>query len=159
MAIAVTVTIRDGKGKRATTRVHIPSSTDVADMIEFAQEFGQVLANTMTGTVERIGACLDIPVNFSSLAAPDSDVEEGAQLQFQTAGGYHTGFRIPTFDEGKILANSDVVDQTDGAVTALVNLMVGGFTTTSTQLVLPCDSREDDIVQLTSAIEAFKKYG
>lgn len=160
MAFSVILSVEDGKGKVSTTEVNVPSSVAWTDVVAFAQEVAKLIDVSITGRITRIGVCLSVglPVALKNSADPLSDVEEGARFQFETAGGYFTGMRLPTFDEALIIAGTSEVDVTDPFVAAFITGMETGINTTASGgsgVVAPCDKRDDDITALKFAREQF----
>lgn len=158
LATSINFVIQDEKGAKSTVTVNIPSDTLLADAAEFAGEVAEDIDAAITGQITGISMSYPVAVPGTCKASPvaGSDIEEGALFLWTTAGGFATRFRLPTFDEDLIVAGSRLVDLTDGAIVALVGTMEDGQTMTSTNDVLPCDYREDDIVSLEAAYESFR---
>lgn len=158
LATSINMVVQDGKGSKSLVSFYVPSDTALADMTEIAQEFADRLDAVMDGAIVGISASYNValPAGIKANPVATADVEEGALYLWNTDGGFNTRFRVPTHSEDKILAGSRVVDTTDTDVAALVSIMTAGFTATSTNLIEPCDYREDDVAALDVAYESFK---
>jgi hypothetical protein len=162
LALVGLLTFKDAKGAVATTEFNFPSSVTLANAKIFAQQMAILYNNVTTGVITRIGVAVlaTLPGALRASADADSDVEEGARFQFRTDGGFYTGFRIPTFDEAKILSGTKQVDTADTDVAALVAVFEDGLSLTGvggSGTVQPCDKREDPINALDAALEQFVK--
>lgn len=161
MAFEILYTIEDGKGKTSTTEVNLPTNVSMGNAIVFATEMAKIIDQLIGGRITRIGIAfvIDLPGSLKSNPQPDSDVEEGARFQFRTAGGFFTGFRLPTFLESFILPRTDAVKVTDANVASLIAAMQNGIDvdpSPTQQFIAPCDKRGDDIVGLNFARESFQ---
>jgi hypothetical protein len=115
----------------------------------------------INGRITRIGVgfTISLPGTLGTVSDADSDVEEGAKFQFQTAGGNFTGFRIPTFDEQFILSGTQNVDLAAAGVAALRQALITGINLTGvggSGTIAPSDSRDEDITALAFAREMFQ---
>lgn len=155
-SVSVLFTIRDAKGETSQLEVHLPSTLSLAQWTGFASQCAVLIDAVIGGAITRVGIVIAVtlPGGIKSAALTNSDVEEGAKFQFATAGGFRTGFRIPTFLETLIASNSRAVDLEDADVAALVNAIEEGLTVSSV-VIQPSDGRDDDVVALTSAKEQF----
>lgn len=154
--LAVLYSVRDSKDQVSTFEINIPTSVTLAQATGFAQGIATLVNAVTTGVLTRVGIVVGVtlPGGIRVAALTNSDVEEGAKFQFNTLGGYKTGFRLPTFLETLIASNSRAVDLEDSDVAALVNAIEDGLTITGT-LIQPTDGRSDDITALVSAKEQF----
>lgn len=161
MATTIFYTIR-GERPNVTSRmeVKVPDTVTVPNAILFAQGLAPLIDAVIRGAIVGIGLSVDVslPGGLDATASIGADVEEGATFQFNTDGGFKTRFRIPTFDEALIVADSNVVDTADTDVAALVTAMEDGLDIdpgAGTTLIQPSDARDDDIVTLDYAVESF----
>ena len=156
MSVGIIYSVLDAKGQSSTTEVNLSDALSLVQITGYAQALATLINAVTTGVVTRIGVvvAVDLPVGLRVAALTNSDVEEGAKFQFNTASNFRTGFRLPTFDETKIASNSRAVDLEDADVAALVNGIVNGLTIGGT-VVSPTDKRESDITALTAAKEQF----
>lgn len=149
--------IRDAKGDKSTVEIPIPDSVALTNLAPAVVAMTDLIADLMTGAIERAGVTLD--VDISSLALPGiaglvSDVQEKAAFAFRTVDGFIKRLTLPTVDESILfLPGSREVDVTDTNVAAFVTAMTDGFTAGA--LIQPCDSRESDLDSLEDAREAW----
>jgi hypothetical protein len=160
--VFVSTTIEDAKGAKSTMQFNFPvgaaSNTNVNALIDAAKAAAELIDAVTKGRILNVG--IGIAVDLSALtlkstADVDSDVEEGARFQFNSAIGALTGFRIPTFDEALLLSGTQSVDIEDADVDALVDFMIDGHTL-SAVTVQPSDDRGSDVESLASARESFQ---
>lgn len=157
---SVLYSIKDGKGKVATTELNLPSTVTLTNWTVFAGQMALLINDIITGAITRIGlvASVTLPVGLRATPGANSDVEEGARFQYKTTNGFFTAMRLPTFDEQFVLPGTATVDIADTDVAAYVTAMTGGIDLTGvggTGTVAPVDSRNEDIVTLDSAKEQF----
>lgn len=163
-AAKMIVTIRDGKGKTANVLLHseVLDDTDLTNGATY-ESMGDNLLQDLEPVIdgEIVEAHWLLPVGFDftpQTADPDSDVEEGALFIWETADGYQTRTRIPTFKESMLVAGSRLVDLTIGAVQDFVNTMIDG---PDALAGVPEDrfnmttNRGEDITVLRAAYELF----
>lgn len=155
--VFVTWTVQDAKGKTSVTKVNFPDSTDIAILKMFASSTIGLLDPLMKGRIIEAGIGLSVDISAATRKAaplPDSDVEEGARFQWNTVSGAVTGFRVPTFDEAKLVTGTRNVNTADAQVAAFVNRITDGQTQGLIN-VSPSDDRGSDINALKSARESF----
>lgn len=154
--LSILYSVRDSKDQVSTFEINIPTSATLAQATGFAQAMATLVNAVTTGVLTRVGIVVGVTLPGGIRVAPltNSDVEEGAKFQFNTAGGYRTGFRLPTFLETLIASNSRAVDLEDADVAALVDAMESGIVITGTT-ISPTDGRSDDVTALVSAKEQF----
>ena len=155
----MTVTVEDGKEQRGTVSANIPSSVvDLVDIRATATEYANLLGDTLIGgTIKAVSVSIPcvLPANLGAGSA-DSDIEEGALMIFETAGGWKTRFRVPTYVESKFVAGSRLIDETDAKFILLRDFMLTGWTAPSVANVSPSDSRDDDIIAFDKGYEQFR---
>src|ERR1044072_3759247 len=104
--IFVNTTVRDAKGKNSSFEYKFPttaaSAANIAALIDAAKTGATLADAIIKGRI--VDVSIGIKVDLSALSlkstpTADSDVEEGARFQFNTAADALTGFRLPTFDE------------------------------------------------------------
>lgn len=149
--------IRDSKGATSNTEIKVPDSFNLIQITGFATQMAALIDDLIGGQLTRIGVVLaiDLPGGLKTEPNADSDVEEGARFQFNTVGGFFTGFRLPTFLEDFIPSNTKSVDTTEAEVAALIAAMTAGLDVSGTD-VTPCDAREADVTSLSFAREQFQ---
>ena len=146
--------VRDAKKKLSHFEMNLPSGTTLADVTTFATGMIPLVLALITGGLVSVGATINLDSLLSvgdDVAAATSDVEEGAAFQFETVNGFPTGLRLPTFDEAKFIAGTNLVNTADAAVIAfnlaMVAVGIGG--------IEPCDKRGEDIVTIVFEKEEF----
>lgn len=159
-SFGILYTITDAKGKASTTVINVAGTESLADVRIFAQQAALLINDLITGAITRIGIALtvDLPGGLRVSPLAGADVEEGARFQFRTDGGNFTGMRIPTFAEALIASAGTSVDTTDTDVAAFVTAMTDGIELSGlggSGNVSPTDSREEDVVALSTAVESF----
>lgn len=160
MGLAWTVVghIVDDKGARSDVTYHVPSSVSFANVIEFAQSAFILIDSLITGQLEGFSVIATEYFTSGVKTAPvaGSDVEEGARFGFLTDQTNDTKLRLPTFDEAHMVAGSALVDLTDSDVIAFITAMTGGIDLAGAgPIVSPSDARDEDIVSLAYAKDAF----
>lgn len=155
--VIVVYTIRDAKGKSSVSKINMPDSTDIAIAKQFAQSTAQLIDPLLKGQLVSIGIGIEVGLPGSGLkTAPntDADVEEGARFNWLTASGANTEFRLPTFDEAKMVAGTPNVDLTDTDVDDFVQRIIAGQTVGIIN-VSPSDDRGSDVTEIITARESF----
>lgn len=105
------------------------------------------------GGIVGAGAVLSLPVQAGMEVVADlSRVEYGALFDFLVTGGFHTSFRIPTFNELFIGDGGSTVVQTEPEISALINGAINGFTVTGGTATMQ-DYRGTDVTSISSAAE------
>lgn len=153
------VSIRDAKGKVSTMKINFPDEVNIGMVKDFLNGSDSglgIIDALIKGQVVSagIGLEVDLPAGLKAAPLPDSDVEEGARFSFRTSTGSITGYRIPTFDEAKIVQGSRNVDTTDEDVSDWIDRMTEGRTV-GLENASPSDDRGADVVALESARESF----
>lgn len=153
----LTYTIQDAKGKTSVTKINFPSAVDLGQVASFAGDTATMINGIITGKILEAGLGLAIDLSGSTIRTapdPDSDVEEGARFMWNAASGAETGFRLPTFDEAKMVSGTRNVDQSDTDVAAFVARILAGKTTGLVN-ASPSDDHGSDITTIKSARESF----
>lgn len=164
-AATFVVGIEDGKGKRSTMKMY-SEVLDGADLTagktyeSMGDNLLQDLEPIIAGRI--VFAHWILPVGFDftpQTADPDSDVEEGATFLFETADGYSTRMRVPTFKESLLVAGTRVVDLAAGAVQDWVNTIIDGpdsIAGVGEDRINMTTNRGEDVTLLRAAYEVFK---
>lgn len=157
-SVDLTIQIRDGKGETGSFTINLPSTTAVADALLFATEIEPLIAPLVNGVIESIKVA--IPASISAPGTPGltSDIEEKAHFVFRTVSNFVKRFKIPALAETKVLSGSANLDTSDTDVAAFVTAMESGLDLTGvggSGTVQPSDYRDDDILDLESAVETF----
>jgi len=159
MTWTVSYTIEDAKGLNSTTEVNFAAATTFADAQRAAARVATLMNPLIRGAIRRINITYSVALPSGLRITPEanSDVEEGARFQFRTQNGFHTGFRLPTFDEAHLSAGSTDVNLDAAPVVAFVNAVKTGIALTDPPGLLTCvDKRNEDITALTFAREQFQ---
>lgn len=161
MALAITCRFDtiDNKGKTSFTKVRIPTGFALADMLDFAVQMAQLLANILTTQITRAGICVSLDLSTSTIKANPLSGADAAQKGFfgfaTGVTGFRTRMRLPAFNETLVNAGSDTIDQSDTDVAAFITAMEDGIVVTG-GTVSPTDNRENDIVSTDYAREIFR---
>lgn len=150
--------IQDAKGKTSQMRMNFPSAVDIGQVVSFAGDTATMINNIIKGKIldAGIGIVVDLSgATIRSAPDPDADIEEGARFQWEAASGALTGFRMPTFDEAKLVSGTKNVDLADDDVDDFVQRILAGKTTGLVN-ASPSDDRGSDIEVLRSARENFQ---
>lgn len=153
----LTYSIQDAKGKVSTVKINFPQNSDVGQVLSFAVDTGTMINNIIKGRIVDAGLGIQVSLTGATIRNapdPDSDVEEGARFSWNTLSGAITGFRLPTFDEDKLVAGTNNVDLADTDVNTFVQRMLSGKTTGLVN-VSPSDDRGSDITNVAAARESF----
>lgn len=161
LALKLVYTIRDEKGKEATTEIKIPLSISLANAINFAGAMAVLINALVTGAIVNISiiATVDLSslVGLRTSPLAGSDVEEKGAFGFKTDVGFPTSVQLPTFNEDFVIAGSDLIDLTDAAVIDFTEAMLLGIT--AGVLVEPVDAHGDDIDLFEYGYERFRSSG
>lgn len=153
----ITWSIQDAKGKVSVTKMNFPDTATVADLSTFAVSMATALNDVIQGKIVSAGIGFEVDLSGATIrSAPlsTSDIEEGARFIWRSAIGAITQFRLPTFDEAKMLSGTQQVDLADTDVDAIHDAVVTGFGV-GAGYVHPSDDHGEDIVSLESARESF----
>lgn len=163
-AFYIIYTVKDAKGKTATTEVKIPTTFNIANIIEFAGALAIIINALIKGQIVAISIVATI--NMSGLSGlrtsplADSDVEEKASFGFQTDAGFDTGLMLPTFNESYFITGSRDVDLTDPDVIDFTEAMLLGISTSPGAIVVtPSDAHGDDLDLFDYGYEMFMSSG
>jgi hypothetical protein len=162
MALAVSIRFDfvDDKGKTSFTKVYVPNGFTIAQYVEFAQGFAQLLANASQAVVTRASVVFSMSLAGATIKATAnfvSDIAQKAFFQFRTAvGGFFARMKIPAVKETLVNVGSDSIDVDDLNVAAFITAMENGIVSSGVT-IQPVDDRGNDIVDTTIAREVFRK--
>lgn len=155
----VTYSVLDAKGKRTPFIINFPQAVDIGVLrSNFVPSTATLINAIIKGKIVEAGVGLAVDLSGATIKATptaDSDVEEGAYMGFAADNGATTGFRIPTFDEAKMVSGTARVNTADTDVDAFVQRIISGQTVGLTN-VSPSTDRGEDVSELKVAKEAFK---
>lgn len=153
----VTFSIQDAKGKVSITKINFPDTQTVGELSAWAVDMATAINAVITGKVISAGIGFEVDLAGATIRAnplANSDVEEGARFLWRSAINAITQFRLPTFDEAKMLSGTQQVNTADTDVDALVDLVVIGDGV-GAGFAHPSDDHGEDITALVSARESF----
>jgi len=157
LAIAVHFTITDAKNKSSTTTVHVPTGFSLAQYLEFGTAMGQIIADLSDGVLTGISVSIPLSLSGATIRAVADIVadiaKKGLLIAGSAIGGLFARFNLPTYDEGHTVANTDEIDMADSDVAAFVAVLEGGAGGAS-----PCDLRGNNLTDVLSAREIFRKF-
>src|SRR5437868_5469591 len=93
--------VRDAKKKLSHFEVNLPSGLTLVEITAFASSLTPLVLALINGGLVSVGVSISLDSILSvgdDTAAANSDVEEGARFQFETALHHPTSLRLPTFD-------------------------------------------------------------
>lgn len=162
-AASVVITYRDGKGKAGRTKLFIPSTTAIPDAIAFVQTLAQAIKNVNLAQLTGAKVCfpLDLTVGTSlkAVAAVGSDVQQKVLMMWDTAvSGLYAKFKIPTFDETLLTANTDTIDEAELNTAALITGVEAGIATSTPASVDITNARGMDITDIRKGREIFRNF-
>lgn len=155
--VFLTYSIQDAKGATSIAKINFPDSTDIAILKTFAASTATMINAIITGKIISAGIGLEVDLSSATIRSapdPDSDVEEGARFIWNSAIGALPSFRLPTFDEAKMVSGTRLVDLTDTDVDAFHDRIIAGQTVGLIN-VSPSDDHGEDIESVQSARESF----
>lgn len=152
------IRILDQDGDTSTATFNIPDTNDYSDVEEFADAFIPLVDAVVLGEIQEAGIShtLTLPAGLKALPGTGCDVQNGALFSFETAGGYRTSVRLPSFDTALYSPNSKDVNTEQEDVVAFAAAMLSGIVATG-GTVSPSDYRGDDINSLVKAVQSFRK--
>lgn len=153
----VTFSIQDAKGKVSVTKINFPDTQTKDELSAWAVTAATALNDIITGKILSAGIGFEVSLSGATIrSAPlaTSDVEEGARFIWRSLVGAITQFRLPTFDEAKMLSGTQQVDLADTDVDAFEGLITIG-NGAGAGWAHPSDDHGSDIVALESARESF----
>lgn len=146
------------------TKVNLASSVSVSNAIIWAQEYAKLLNAITDGAITNISMSLDVslPVGIRSAPVDGARASAGAYFGFRTTNGYPTSFRVPTRDEAIVLDGSNLLDDDNLDVIAVIEAVTAGINLTGatpvagTGTVGAVDTHADTLAVVTILKEQFK---
>lgn len=151
-------TIKDAKNKESVMNINFPENVDIAVLKTFASSTATMINNLIKGEIVSAGIGVEVDLSGATIRSTpdaDSDVEEGARFSWRSVVNSFPRFRMPTFNEAKLVSGTTVVDTGDSDVSAFVGRIESGQTVGLVN-VSPSDDRGEDISALSTAIEDFQ---
>lgn len=159
-AVSISITFLDSKNKSSSTKVKVPTTLSLAQITEFAGDFGQLMADFSSCRVTGVTPCIGLDLSSATLraiAASTSDIAEKAWILASTAVGTFTKMKLPTASDSYVIDGTDQVDQTDPDAAALVTIFEDGIVTTG-GTIAPVDLRDNDVTGVDEFQEKFRKF-
>lgn len=151
------VTVQDNAGRQATSIIHIPVATLAQDAVDFVGLLVNEIDPLIIGGVVAAGVTLAADIAGHGAIGPTSDVQEKGEFSFNTINAFIHSVGLPCLDETLVVAASNVIDLTQADVIDFVDAMLDGIAVPSTNVVIPTDSRGEDLVSVKSALERFRR--
>lgn len=156
MAVAwdLQFTIRDAKAQISRMKIHVPSTSTIANISAYVSAIAADLDAITDGLLvsAEVNVKIALPGGLKTAPVAGSDVESGALFSFRDTLGLTSRTRVPTFKQSMVSATSRAVDTANSFVTNFVNKMVIGANS-----ILPCSRVESDLTSLISAKEQYVK--
>lgn len=161
MALSTTINFAmvDAKGKASNTKIRVPITFTIAQYVEFAQAFGDLLLAVSDGVITSITVsfALDLSgLSLKSVASGLCSVAVKAFGLFQTATGMIAKWLMPAPDEELVVAGSDDFNQATGSVAAVVSAFEDGIVVTGGTIQFT-NGRGADITGISSLKETFRR--
>jgi len=160
LAVAVRFDFIYAKGKTSFTKIRVPTGFTIAQYQEYGEAKAQLISNISSCRITNASLTFSIALGGLSLktvAAAVADVSQKGYFAFASAvNGFFKRFRIPTFDEARVNANSDTIDTIHASVAAFQAAMENGIVVTG-GTIQPTTERVQSIVSLSDAREVFRK--
>lgn len=151
--------IEDYKGKISPMKINFPDTVDIGVLrLNFIPTTATLINALILGKIVSAGIGIEVDLSGATIrATPDvnSDVEEGTWWPMRAANGAQTGFRMPTFDEAKLVPGGTTVDLSDADALAFATRLVSGQTVGVTN-VSPSTDRGEDVTVVGQPYEQFK---
>lgn len=160
MPIQIIYTVYDKRGKRATTSVKLGSSETMARVQLFAVAWADAIDNLMGGVIRSAVALLQASIAglVGNVVGTNADVEEIAEMQFDSVNGKPIYITVPAINENKVLNDTGVLDETDTDVAALLAALVEGLDV-GTDTVYVVDTGGGEVADVVYAREASRNSG
>ncbi|MGB7342478.1 MAG: hypothetical protein WBC91_26505 [Phototrophicaceae bacterium] len=161
-AIKLVVNFVDDKNKKSSTKINIPTGFTISNYLEFADGAVQILANASRSRVTGAALCVKVDLSAASIrpvALAFSDVAEKAMIVLRSSvAGLFSRMKIPTLNESVLFPNSRVVDPANPDAAALITALEDGINVVGIgQIIQPVDLRGNDLAEVVSAEEMFRK--
>jgi hypothetical protein len=160
LAVSMTFTFKDNKGKTAPCKIHVPSTFSVAQYIEFAQAAAQILANLSSAKLVNVSISVGVDLSAAtirSVASTTADIFQKAVVSVRSiVSGLFARFNIPTIQDSIVIEGTDQLDTSDADVAALVIALEDGISVGSPAVIVtPRDLRGNVLDTVSSTREIF----
>lgn len=153
----VFITIQDAKGMRSTATIHIPISVVPQDALDYADLMVGLYDPMTVAEIVSAGVTLAADIGSVGAGAPQADAQEKGEFTFRTVNNFPFRVAISGFDENLVTASSQQLDIADLDMLAWIDGMITGVAVPSTEVIVACDSRGEDLITLESALERFRR--
>lgn len=153
----VFVTVQDKAGFKSTMIVHIPIATVPQDALDFAGLLINEIDPLILGGIVSGGVTLAADIAGHGGIGSTSNVQEKGEFTYNTENSFLHSVGLPTFDETLVVAASRNIDLTQEDVEDFNDAMLDGLAVPSTEVIVPVDSRGEDLSSLKSALERFRR--
>ncbi len=153
----VFVTIQDKAGLKSTMIVHIPIATTPQDALDFADLLINEIDPIINGGIVSAGVTLAADIAGHEAIGSTSNVQERGEFVWNTENGFLHSVGVPTWIETLVVAGSRQLDVAQVDVEDFVEAMEDGLAVPSTNLIVPVDSRGEDLTTRKSALERFRR--
>jgi len=153
----VFVTVQDKTGRKSTTIVHIPLATTPQDALDFAGLLINEIDPLILGGIVGGGVTLSADIAGHGAIGSTSNVQEKGEFTYNTFNAFKHSLSLPTFDETLVIAASRTIDIGQADVEDFNDAMLVGLAVPSTAVIIPVDSRGEDLTTLVSALERFRR--
>lgn len=151
------ITVQDKAGLKSTLVVHIPIATGAVDALDFIDDLIDLVDPMILGGIVGGGVTLAADIAGHGAIGPTSNVQEKGEFTWNTLNAFLHTVGVPTFDEDQVVAASRVIDVAHANVSPFLAAMKDGIVVTSTNTIIPTDSRGEDLVDLKAGLERFRR--
>ncbi|KKN01200.1 hypothetical protein LCGC14_1130140 [marine sediment metagenome] len=160
LAFSLIINFDDENGKKASTKLRLPTTFSIAQYTEFATAAAQLYANASQCSITNVSLTIDFDfsaLGLDGIALIASNVGKKAKFLWQTVlAGKGAKFAVPTSDESIFPAGTDDMDQSDLLVAPFISAIENGIAVTAGTITF-VNNRALDIVSLTDGYEIHAK--
>lgn len=159
VANQINIAVLDEDGSPGSIELKIPTSVTEAAGIVFSDSFATLCQAVMIGGVQSASITLSVDIAGLGLATVATALANTAKKFFSvwtSTIGKVAKQLLPTIDETLLLADGSP-DPASTPMNDFLAANLNGLTMTSTNVVQPCDSVDNDIITTTRASELFAK--
>ncbi len=125
--VTATYTFRDNNGKESTCSFRLPTGIPVADTVTAAESLVALLTPLSNAALVRYSISRDYFENTPPTPAVESEVERKLTMTFRAGTGQTVIVNIPSPIFGLEIPNTDIVNQANPALQALIDAVVNGI--------------------------------
>ena len=157
MALAITIRFDfvDVTDKKSFTEIHVPVGFTIAQIVEFTQDMGQLLANISQCKVTAASISISLDISgaiIKTVAALFSDVAEKAHYIFSSVvTGFRKLLKIPTRDETEEVSGSDAMNVALTDQATFIAMIEDGILVAGPATISFTDNYMNDLVSLNTA--------